>query len=63
MEPNNVYINNWYEAVIFLFLEPHIPIKRNIGITINSKKTKKLKKSKELKTLIKVHKEKFNKKK
>ena len=41
MEPNNVYINNWYEAFILRFLLPHIPIKKNIGITINSKNKKK----------------------
>jgi hypothetical protein len=38
-----------------------MPIKKNIGITIISKKIKKNKKSKTLKTFINIHKEKVNK--
>ena len=41
MDPKMVYKNNWYEALILRILLPHIPIKKNIGITINSKNKKK----------------------
>jgi hypothetical protein len=40
IEPNNVYKKKKKEARIFRSLDPQIPIKKNIGIKILSKKKK-----------------------
>jgi len=45
MEPNAVYKRKKYIALIFLKAEPQIPIKKNIGINIISKKIKNNNKS------------------
>ena len=45
IEPNKVYKKKKNDAFIFLSLEPQIPIKKNIGIKILSKNTKKAIKS------------------
>jgi hypothetical protein len=45
MEPNKVYRKKKNEARIFRSREPQIPIKKNIGIKILSKKIKKAIKS------------------
>ena len=52
MEPNKVYRNKKKEARIFRSLEPQIPIKKNIGIKILSKKIKKATKSTAVKERI-----------
>jgi len=52
-EPTMVYINNKNVARTLLFLEPQIPIIKNIGIKILSKKKKKIIKSKKKKKRIK----------
>lgn len=45
IDPNKVYKKKKKEALIFRSLEPQIPIKKNIGIKILSKKKKKAIKS------------------
>ncbi len=52
-EPAMVYINNKNVARTLLFLEPQIPIIKNIGIKILSKKKKKVIISKAVKASIK----------
>jgi len=52
MEPNKVYKKNRNEARILRSLDPQIPINKNIGIKILSKKIKKAIKSTAIKEKI-----------